>query len=397
MPHLNTISEDSTSLNEASDVGISMDQAAQEIAGLLDDDGHFNPDSEQLSRGHPDYVEENDSRNSKVRDEKGRFTKQETSKDETDDAQDTANASSDDVEDEIVDDADNVDNDNAEKSSDDSEDAENQTFETLGQLSEALEIPLDELTRQISHTYSTDEGDVTLSLEDMVQSHIQKQRYEKEHEEVRQEFDTRRQLFDQNNTFLAASLQAAENIIAAELEDPRLAALRESDAAEWMARREEISQRLAQMRGAREHAAQQYQMFINQSMMQLKERETKALNDAIPNFDAKMRDGAKNVIESLGFSSQETAQILDHRLVKAAVELHDLREEVTKLREMKKSADKTAKKITNTLPKMTKPGKQQTAGVKISRDKLTRLRNRAKKSGRVEDAAAVIEHMDILN
>lgn len=87
--------------------------------------------------------------------------------------------------------------------------------------------------------------------------------------------------------------------------------------------------------------------------------------------------------------------MLDHRLIVGALELHALRAEVAKLREAKQTGEARAKDVRKAVPKVQKPGRAKpgSRGARVRRDNITKLRARAAKSGKVEDAAKVIENL----
>jgi len=182
--------------------------------------------------------------------------------------------------------------------------------------------------------------------------------------------------------------------VAAELNDPRLTRLRESDPAEWTARRDEIGQRLQHLREVRMKAAQAYDQYTQQTMQQMRERELKALNEAVPDFGKEHAQKARETLNSLGMSEQEIGNVMDHRLIRGALELAELRAEVNELRELQSKAKNAVKRVKKDVPKLQKPAKQQRKSASgLQRDKVAQLRQRARKTGRVEDAAKVIESM----
>jgi hypothetical protein len=98
-------------------------------------------------------------------------------------------------------------------------------------------------------------------------------------------------------------------------------------------------------------------------------------------------------MSSLGYSDTEIGNILDHRLVLGALELATLRAEVEELRALKTRAADTVKRVKKDLPKLQKPGKQTNRSKSgIRKDNVQRLKERARRSGSVEDAARVIEN-----
>ena len=120
------------------------------------------------------------------------------------------------------------------------------------------------------------------------------------------------------------------------------------------------------------------------------------LQEALPDFNAQHATLAKEVIGSLGFAPQEISQVYDNRLVRGALELGTLRARVAELEAQVAKAGDTAKRIKKTVPKLQKPGKAtspQAKGRRLQRENVQRLQKRLRKSGSVDDAAAVIETM----
>ena len=126
---------------------------------------------------------------------------------------------------------------------------------------------------------------------------------------------------------------------------------------------------------------------------QLRDRELAAIAERVPDFGKAHRDKVKTLLGEMGYSQYEISEVFDHRLVLGALELSDLRAEVAELRELKKQAETTAKRVKKDIPKLQKPGKQRRAGAGVKRDNLARLKDRAAKSGSVGDAAKVIEQL----
>jgi hypothetical protein len=369
----------------------------------LDDDGHFNPGNEP-SRGHPDYDESETARSRQQRDTRGRFQKAADDSDAVDDIdselQEAAEGDvpDEDTEPEVTDG--DTDEEIAASAEDEAQPDDQETaIETLAQFAEALEVPLDELKQQIQHTFNAAGEEVTVTLAELERGYQKDADYRRSTAKLAEErkaaefqFQQRHQQYEQANQLLAQQLNAAEQLVAAELEDPRLMDLRQRDPAEWTARREEIGQRLGALRNARQHAAMQYQQFMEYSLKETRERELSALQSAVPDFNDEKRAMAKDTLASLGLTGDEVSAVMDHRLIAGAVELAQLRKEVAGLKKLQESAKDTVKRVKKDVPKLQKPGKAR--GTKpVRRDNLAKLRQRAAKSGRVEDAAKVIEQL----
>jgi len=386
--------------------GSDLQTVAKQVEGLLDDDGHFNPNPDQISRGHPDYIEKDDPRaDAPDRDTKGRFKKAAA----TEDGDDTATlddetldipAASDDSDEDTK--KGDTDEDLAASadtaSTEDEETGDN--IDTLQGFADALEMSVDDFKAAVTHTFNAADEEVTVTLHELEKGYQKDADYRRstaklatDRQQAEQDFTTRQNYYEQQNHFLAAQLQTAENIVAAELNDPRLAELRDSDPAEWNARRTEVGERLGGLRNARIQAAQAYDQFISANKAQLRTREEAALLQAIPDFGKQHKTTAKELLSTLGYSTAEISEVMDNRVIRGALELSALRSEVAELRQLKKQAGDTVKRVKKDIPKLTKPGKQRTKAKGVSRDNVTRLRERAKKSGSIDDAARVIEQM----
>lgn len=381
--------------------GSDLRSVANQIEGLLDSDGHFNPGNEP-SRGHPDYAE--DGRSRQNRDTKGRFQKAAADSEDAgeDPGDEVIEAATDDVPDEDTEQVNDGDTDEEiVASADDQADTSDQetTIETLAQFAEALEVPLDDLKAQLRHTFNAAGEEITVTLAELEKGYQKDADYRRSTAKLAEErratefqFQQRHQQYEQANHLLAQQLNTAERLVAAELEDPRLMELRQRDPAEWTARREEVGQRLAALRQARQQAATHYQQIVDGNMSAMRQRELEALQTAVPDFNDRSRQQAKDALASLGMTTDEISAVMDHRLIAGALELARLRKENAELRELKSSAQDAVRRVKKEVPKLQKPGKARSR-VPVRRDNLVKLRERAAKSGRLDDAAKVIEHL----
>jgi hypothetical protein len=210
------------------------------------------------------------------------------------------------------------------------------------------------------------------------------------------ELQARHQSYEAQQHVAAQQLNLAEQMLTVELNSPKLAALRESAPDEWTAQRTEIGERLGYLQQTRQQAAAEYEQFRVNNLGQLRAREMQTLTEAIPDFGADHSALAKEVISSLGYTDEEVVQIFDSRLVRGALELGALRKRVADYEAREVKAADTAKRVKKSIPKLVRPGKHVSPGAKgkrLQRDNVKRLQTRLRKSGRVEDAAAVIETM----
>ncbi len=388
---------------------------ANRIEGLLDDDGHYNPSGE-ISRNHPDYDPDTDPREIQARDSKGRFQRKAPAPDDGDTDVETIQAESEPLDDnESEDDAalDSADTDEAdvdeqqseatEETPTDDQDTETpDAIQTLGELAEALEVPIDELKDSITHSFKAADEDVTVTLAELEKGYQKDADYRRSTAQLAEyrraieaDLHTRQQAYEAQQHVMAQQVNAAEQMLAAELNSPQLAALRESAPDEWVAKRTEIGERLQVFQNMRQQAAAAYENFRVQNLDALRQREMKALQDALPDFGPQHAALAKETIGSLGYTPNEVSQIFDSRLVMGALELAALRARVADLEGQQTRATETAKRVKKEIPKLTKPGKATSpgSGARLARDNVRKLQTRLRKSGSVDDAAALIETM----
>lgn len=400
--------------------GTDVRSVANQIEGLLDDSGHINPTGRDSRALDPDSYDDpgEAAEQSRQRDEKGRFVKKSAKASETSDDDDTTEQLDDDAEDDQVaegddqtEDTDTGDTDDdlatsADEQTDaDSEDTDD-PIETLAELAEAIEFPVEDMKDALTHTFRAAGEEVTVTLSELEKGYQRDADYRRgtaenaEHKRiVEAEYAKQMQQYQDQHQFLATHFNAMEQMLTMKLNDPQLAALRDSNTAEWNARRTEIGEEIGSVQHARAQAMQQYDQFVQQQKMELKQRQTQLLMDKIPGFDSTDANVVRTTMESLGFNTDEIKEVFDHRLVVGVMELANLRDEVEGLRQEKANAKDAVRRVKKNVPKLQKPGKQVSQSKQrktIHRDQLAKAKARAKKSGNLHDAATVIEQMNII-
>lgn len=381
--------------------GTDLRSIATQIEGLLDDDGQFNQSGESRAL-NPDKYE-----GDRPRDESGKFKAAEQTEEVPEQAAEPEQEA---VSDEQTEDAPQVEGDTDEVLADSAPDAPESDdpetaapIRTMAEMAEALEIPLEEFKESLTHQFRAASGDVEVTLAELEKGYQRDADYRKGTQDnaefkrqTEMEYASKLNVLEMQHQQLAAHLNATEEVIAAKLQSPQLAELRQRDAGEWNAIQTEISQELALVRQRRNEAAHQYAEFQQGQAIETKKRELDALQRAMPEFSEQHAGMARETIGSIGFAPEEVAQVTDHRLVLAALELHNLRNEVHQLRSEKETAQNTVKRVKQDIPQLQKPGKQRSVSqntAALKRENVSKLKQRAAKSGRVEDAALVIEQM----
>lgn len=341
-------------MSEVNPMGTSVQDAADQLAGLLD--------------GMPEEAEE---------------TVEETEAEETTD--------------EVEEDTEEVDESEESKVEDEEaepEESEEETFETVADLAEALELDEDEFSQSIKTKVKVggEEREVTLAeLKAGYQMESDYRRKTAELSEQRKAFETERdeyqQSFKQQAMQQAAVLNGVEQMLMSEMNSDEMAKLRQENESAWVAKRLEFQDRYQKLNQLRQEAAnhynQQMQQFQEQQQQELQEyraKEMEALQSKLT-LDDSARKAITDAAIDIGLSKEEVMQITDHRLI---VGLHEL----AKLREQAKSAETVTKKVRK-LPKLQKPGKARSSKQQRS-DRELAMRNKLRASGKVEDAAAIL-------
>ena len=272
-------------------------------------------------------------------------------------------------------------------------------FETLSQFADALDMPFDDFLGNIKTTIKVAgaERDVTLSeLRDGYQMEADYRRKTSELAEKRKEFDAEREhLTNELNTQFTEAQNLTgllEQSLLAEFQAVDWNSLRQSDPAEFAARKQEFNDRHAQIQQARnqinDEIRKQYteqQDEQKEKYKQILESEKEKLIEAMPDYGNEekakvLAANFKEYLNSRGFNDDDIGKIWDHRHF---LIVHD----AMAYRELKTRQPEVKNKVVNA-PKLQKPGSgQKPSGEKVRQQ----LRSRLKKSGRVEDAAALIK------
>ena len=125
--------------------------------------------------------------------------------------------------------------------------------------------------------------------------------------------------------------------------------------------------------------AAQFQQFLAQQR-QVMAQDFPEVSD--PKKGPKLMERWHGYLGERGFSEQEVAQLVDARMVRVI-------DDATKYRELQKAKPEREKKL-KSLPKVLKPGKGE---AKKPASKSEVARNRLRRSGKVDDAAAAIRAM----
>ena len=357
--------------------GISPRTASNYIENLLDDDGR--------DAGHPDF-------NTDDNDIPGGETPGDNESQNLD--ANTGDSSEQEGGDEQQDTDSNTDHDR--QAGSDQPDAE-PPISNLAELAEALEMPIDDLKGALQHTFKAAGVEHTVTLGELEKGYQLQADYDRSKKALTEQRDAWKaehnaqlENFQQQSTMMASAMQSAEQAVIAEFNSPAMEALRSSDPAEWAARMREGEIKLNNMRAMRQNAADQYMRTMQDQHQRFLAQEGQKLLDTVDGWgDEKLKD-AVDTVKTLGFNDNEVLDIVDSRLIKAALELRTLREENAKYKAQFDKATKSVKQVKAEVPKTVTAGKVRGAA-SVARTNVAKLKNRLAKTHNVRDAAKLIE------
>lgn len=190
----------------------------------------------------------------------------------------------------------------------------------------------------------------------------------------------------------AALTEAAERQLQGEVEN--LAAIRESDPAEWAAKQTELKQRQDAIEASKRELRERWQAQVETQQAEVQTqlqahiaRERDSLLEAIPEwrdedvFTTERRE-MRDYLSMSGFSEQEIETAVDHRLILMA-------RKAMRYDAQQAQASLSRKRVAKVAKKVVKPGATQ--GKQAAKeDAFAKLRAQHKKSGSTDSAAALI-------
>ena len=272
----------------------------------------------------------------------------------------------------------------------------------LGELAEALGIEVAELYNLRVPVTSADGTRDEVSIgewKDAYQSskklHQLQADIESRRAAIEQQAAQSTEQMQQRLNQIDALMNAAERQLLADFESVNWNELRQADPSEWAARRQDFVERQKAINDAKTSAVTEATRLQREQAEKLAstrgevlQREAAAVVAAIPEWADETKAKAEKAqlfdyLVSAGFDAKNVGEIADHRIVVMARKamLHDQRTVQGK---------EAVKKLVKVTPKMLKPG-AASSKAEQSAEASRSIRERLKKSGRVEDFAALIK------
>ncbi len=277
---------------------------------------------------------------------------------------------------------------------------------TLTELAEALEMPIDELKGHMTHTFKAAGEERTVTLAELEKGYQLQTDYDRskgklaeQRQALESEHQNRLKTFNDNSIALAETMRIAEQSIITDQNSPEMQRLRDNDPGLWVAKQRENDQKLAQLQQARQGASEQYSAVMQDNRNQFLAREGEKLASTVDGWGEDKLRIAVDTVKTLGFDDNEVVGIVDSRLIKAALELKELRELRTQYETQMSKADETVNKVKKTVPKTLSAGKLTRSKVNangVNTANVNKIKKRFNKSNSVKDAADLIANLNII-
>jgi hypothetical protein len=269
------------------------------------------------------------------------------------------------------------------------------TFESINELSEALGITPDKFLEQFKGRIKVDGEESEISLSEALNGYQRQADYQRKTAELaesRKQFEqfaaNQQSQLQQNFQLAQAALQAADNTLMAEFQNIDWHELEMNDPANAVLYKQKFQERKAEIQNhfnqLMQHQKQQAMAIERQrseAMVKILQQQKEMLNKVSPDWTDETSNELATYLRDNGFDPKEISGLIDHRqaLLYRKAMMFD---------KQNKSVD-VAKAKVKPLPKMLKPN-SKTRNSKLSSQKVSQLKQRLKKSGTVQDAAALI-------
>lgn len=276
------------------------------------------------------------------------------------------------------------------------------SFQHLQEIAEALEMPLDQFMGNIKGRVKIngEEKDVTLAeLQKGYQMEADYRHKTSELSEQRKALDAERERmageFKSRLSEASQLTQVLEGQLLQEYNSVNWTELRDTNPAEFAARKQEYNERYAQIQNAKHQMSlesqrldQERETKLQADLTKLRQDEMEKLVVKIPEFaDSTKAEPLKQEIRkylySYDFTDGDIDQIIDHRhllIVRDAMKYRELQNKKPMVENKVKEA-----------PKLVKPGVKSNDSPESA--KQNELHARLKKSGSLRDAAALVEKL----
>ena len=280
------------------------------------------------------------------------------------------------------------------------DETESAEISTLDELIDHFELE-PEWARSLKVPIKIDGVESEASVSDLVASYQTGGAAEKRLEDakakaakINEQLVSERETINEQSAVVVGLIKKAESILDQESAAIDWKQLREDDPAEYSAKRADFAERRQTIETMKAEAADEYNNALIKQQEQLaaqRQQQVTAEYDMLLEKLPEWRDEKKAQNEKTdlakyliaqGFSEQDVAQAVDHRIILMA------RKAMLYEQGQKKTA--VAKKKVTKIPKVIKPGTKKSTGQQ-NRDQITRLETRVRQTGKMTDAVALLK------
>ena len=240
---------------------------------------------------------------------------------------------------------------------------------TLSDIAEHLDIPLEELMSKVTHTVKAAGEEKVLSLADLEQGTQLKADFDKKHTQLaqertrlHQETQDRIKVIDEQHEALTARFAIADKALEDDMSGPEMELLRRDHQGEWVARKMEIAEKRDAMRAQWQEVTTQRNAIHQKEQDEYFVKQGERLQADVEDWGQDKLNQALDVYKSQGFQGKDFDRLMDHRLIKGALEMHGLREKNKELEARLLKGEKAATRVKRDVPKMQKPGTRTAKG-----------------------------------
>ncbi len=274
---------------------------------------------------------------------------------------------------------------------------ESVSLETLDDVAKALGVDADQLMATLKMRVKVNGEESLISLQEAQKGTQLERDYRHKTAElaeqrraIQAERDQSLAQLHQATLEAAAAVQWTEQAIQAELNNPWMAELRQTNPAEWVARQQEVQSKLGALHQARQQAQSQYAQAMQMQQAQQQRYLAAHLEEQASHLKAKVSDWSDNRREEVskflkdryGYNDKEISGVIDHRLILMALDAQ-------KGANAAKEAEKVIPKV-KAAPKLQPPGKPRSP-LQVKASQVAVLKGKLKQTGKLQDAARLLE------
>ena len=257
--------------------------------------------------------------------------------------------------------------------------------------------PVEEVEEPSTFTVKVNGKEVEVTQDELLQGYSRTSDYMQKTRvlsEQRKQIDdelTATQQERQRYTQALEQLEESNDYEIAHLKSQDLEKLKEEDPLTYMQRKDalrDLQENKTKIANEKAKAQEAQQKEMQGQLMKQREEQLEILNGKLPEWNhpekgAKLKLDIKNYAKAQGFSEKEIGMLVDARSIQV---LHD----AMKYKNLLDA--KISQKKTKVVPKVQKPGTSASKG-EVKSERVKQLKSKAKKSGKVNDAAKYIESM----